>query len=93
VVFLIEQQQSDERRKTPGLSPMAAVGDWLLLALIGGSKEELRPTASLPLTRPLIRGRGSVGHRRLGGSRARGHVISAFAGISPVLSSSFRFLL
>jgi hypothetical protein len=31
------------------------VGDWLLLASIGGSKEELRPTASQPLTRPLIR--------------------------------------
>ena len=31
------------------------MGDWLLLASIGGSKEEPWSAASQPLTRPLVR--------------------------------------
>jgi hypothetical protein len=41
--------------------PDWAVGDWLVLTSIGGSKEELRPAASQSLTRPLTRGCGSRG--------------------------------
>jgi hypothetical protein len=37
-----------------------AVGDWLLLVSIGGSKEEPRPAACQPLTWPLIRDCGTV---------------------------------
>jgi hypothetical protein len=36
------------------------VGDWLLLASIGGSKEGPRSAASQPLTRPLVRDSGSL---------------------------------
>jgi hypothetical protein len=38
-----------------------AVRDSLLLAWTGGSKEEPRPEASQPLTRPLIRASGGLG--------------------------------